>query len=107
MFWEYDVLLVLFLTHEFSLIFFPSEACGGPNRLSVYSSTRPIVALPVPTPQTTDLPGKWTYAGCLRRVTQFCPDIVPVLTIVIERSRMAGCSLIKSSGLETTLLWLV
>ena len=42
-----------------------SEACGGPNRVSVYSSV-PVVALPVPVAMTTDLPGKWTYAGCLR-----------------------------------------
>jgi hypothetical protein len=42
-----------------------SQACGGPNRVSVYSSV-PVVALPVPVAMTTDLPGKWTYAGCLR-----------------------------------------
>ena len=42
-----------------------SEACGGPNALSVYSSV-PVVALPVPVPQTTNLPGNWTYAGCLQ-----------------------------------------
>ena len=42
-----------------------SEACGGPNRVSVYSSV-PVVALPVPVTQKTDLPGKWNYAGCLR-----------------------------------------
>ena len=42
-----------------------SEACGGPNRVSVYSSV-PIIALPVPVTMTTNLPGNWTYAGCLR-----------------------------------------
>jgi hypothetical protein len=42
-----------------------TEACGGPNRVSVYTSV-PVVALPVPVPMTTDLPGNWTYAGCLR-----------------------------------------
>ena len=42
-----------------------SEACGGPNRVSVYSSV-PVVALPVPVAQKTNLPGNWTYAGCLR-----------------------------------------
>jgi hypothetical protein len=26
----------------------------------------PVVALPVPVAMTTNLPGKWTYAGCLR-----------------------------------------
>ena len=45
--------------------FFISEACGGPNRLSVYSSG-PITVIPVPTPQTTNLPGSWVYKGCLR-----------------------------------------
>ncbi|KAL4076636.1 glyoxal oxidase [Scleroderma yunnanense] len=43
----------------------PSEACGAGNRLSVYSSTGNITALPVPTTQTTGLPGKWAYQGCL------------------------------------------
>ncbi|KAK2464992.1 hypothetical protein APHAL10511_003068 [Amanita phalloides] len=42
-----------------------AEACGGPNRLSVYSSTTSLVALPVPVTQKTGLPGKWKYAGCL------------------------------------------
>lgn len=44
-----------------------SELCGGPNRLSVYSNG-PVTALPVPTTQTTGLPGKWQYRGCLREV---------------------------------------
>ncbi|KIP01605.1 hypothetical protein PHLGIDRAFT_123209, partial [Phlebiopsis gigantea 11061_1 CR5-6] len=41
-----------------------TEACGGPNRLSVYSNG-PITVLPIPTVQTTGLPGQWQYAGCL------------------------------------------
>ena len=49
----------------FSAISLNSEACGGPNRVSVYSST-PVVALRVPVAQKTNLPGKWSYAGCLR-----------------------------------------
>ena len=44
-----------------------SEACGGPNRLSVYSNG-PVTALPVPTVQTTGLPGNWQYVGCLECV---------------------------------------
>ncbi|KDR73046.1 hypothetical protein GALMADRAFT_142739 [Galerina marginata CBS 339.88] len=43
-----------------------TQACGGPNRMSVYSSVKPIVALPVPSAMKTGLPGNWTYAGCLR-----------------------------------------
>ncbi|KAF8196991.1 glyoxal oxidase N-terminus-domain-containing protein [Pholiota molesta] len=45
-----------------------TQACGGPNRLSVYAS-KTIVALPIPTPQKTNLPGSWQYAGCLRENT--------------------------------------
>ncbi|EKM51419.1 uncharacterized protein PHACADRAFT_263533 [Phanerochaete carnosa HHB-10118-sp] len=41
-----------------------TEACGGPNRLSVYS-TGTITTLPVPTTQTTGLPGNWQYVGCI------------------------------------------
>ena len=43
-----------------------SEACGGPNLLSVYSSTPNISVFPVPTAATTDLPEGWTYDGCFR-----------------------------------------
>lgn len=43
-----------------------SEACGGPNRLSVYTSTGNVTALPVPTPQNTSLPDGWSYQGCLQ-----------------------------------------
>ncbi|KAA8646657.1 uncharacterized protein ATNIH1004_005332 [Aspergillus tanneri] len=40
------------------------EMCGGPDRLSVYYQGN-FTVLPVPTPQTTDLPGSWQYVGCL------------------------------------------
>jgi hypothetical protein len=46
-----------------------SEACGGPNRLSVYSSNGIVTALPVPTVMNSSLPGLWQYQGCLRLVT--------------------------------------
>ncbi|KAF8736996.1 hypothetical protein AX14_013631 [Amanita brunnescens Koide BX004] len=46
-----------------------TEACGGPNRVSVYTSSEPITALPVPVTQKTGLPGQWSYAGCLQEVT--------------------------------------
>ncbi|KLO11660.1 galactose oxidase [Schizopora paradoxa] len=42
-----------------------TEACGGPNRMSIYSSTKNVTLLPVPVTQTTDLPGKWQYVGCI------------------------------------------
>ncbi|KAF8259546.1 copper radical oxidase [Lactarius quietus] len=41
-----------------------AESCGGPNRLSVYTSTGNVTALPVPTVQTTNLPGSWQYSQC-------------------------------------------
>ena len=47
-----------------------SEACGGPNRMSIYSSTGNVTILPVPVPQNTSLPGKWEYQGCLAYVYQ-------------------------------------
>ncbi|TFK38505.1 hypothetical protein BDQ12DRAFT_723345 [Crucibulum laeve] len=43
-----------------------TQACGGPNRLSVYTSTGNVTALPVPTPLQINLPGQWVYKGCLR-----------------------------------------
>ncbi|KAK7691709.1 hypothetical protein QCA50_005109 [Cerrena zonata] len=44
----------------------PNETCGGPNRLSVYTSTGNVVVFPVPTPQNTSLPNGWAYQGCLQ-----------------------------------------
>ncbi|KAH9927682.1 copper radical oxidase [Fomitopsis serialis] len=43
-----------------------TEACGGPNRLSVYTSTDNVTVYPVPVPQNTSLPGQWQYQGCLK-----------------------------------------
>lgn len=42
-----------------------AEECGGPNRLTVYSSTGKVTALPVAVPLETNLPGEWGYVGCL------------------------------------------
>lgn len=42
-----------------------TEACGGPNRLSVYTSTGNVTAYPVPIVLNTSLPGQWQYQGCL------------------------------------------
>lgn len=40
------------------------EMCGGPNFMSVYSVDPPEV-LPLAVPQSTGLPGNWTYRGCI------------------------------------------
>ncbi|KAF9465644.1 copper radical oxidase [Collybia nuda] len=48
-----------------------TEACGGPNRLSVYSSTGNVTALPIPIPLNTSLPGQWQYKGCFREPQGF------------------------------------
>jgi hypothetical protein len=42
-----------------------SQECGGSNRLSVYSSTGNVTALPVAVPLVNNLPGQWQYVGCL------------------------------------------
>ncbi|SJL08884.1 related to glyoxal oxidase precursor [Armillaria ostoyae] len=41
-----------------------TEACGAGNRLSVYSTSENITALPVPVPLISPLPGNWVYNGC-------------------------------------------
>ena len=41
-----------------------AEKCGAGSRLSVYA-TGNLTVWPVPKTQTTDLPGKWEYKGCL------------------------------------------
>ncbi|KIY43224.1 copper radical oxidase [Fistulina hepatica ATCC 64428] len=43
-----------------------TEACGGPDRISVYTATGNVTIYPVPTAQNTSLPGEWVYQGCLR-----------------------------------------
>ena len=40
------------------------EICGGGNRISIYSDG-PVQVLQPPAPQTTGLPGSWTYSGCI------------------------------------------
>ena len=58
--------LFLHMDHAANLgITDPSEACGGPNRLSVYTATGTVTALQLPTVQTTNLPGNWQYSECL------------------------------------------
>ncbi|KAF8468573.1 WSC domain-containing protein [Russula ochroleuca] len=42
-----------------------TEACGGRDRLSVYTSTGSVTTFPIPTVQTIDLPGNWHYSRCL------------------------------------------
>jgi WSC domain len=41
-----------------------TEACGGPNRVSLYSSVQTFTTYPVPAPKTTGLPGEYQYQGC-------------------------------------------
>ena len=40
-----------------------AEKCGAGNRMSVYA-TGTLQMIPVAAPQTTALPGSWTYQGC-------------------------------------------
>jgi len=40
------------------------HACGGPNRVSLYSSVQTFTTYPPPTAKTTGLPGEYQYAGC-------------------------------------------
>ncbi|KAF5348257.1 hypothetical protein D9756_010540 [Leucocoprinus leucothites] len=44
-----------------------TEACGGPSRTSVYTAGQ-LTVFPVPTPIKENLPGNFTYAGCLHEV---------------------------------------
>jgi hypothetical protein len=41
-----------------------AHACGGANRVSVYTSSTTVTAYPVPTPKTTGLTGQYVYQGC-------------------------------------------
>jgi hypothetical protein len=41
-----------------------AEICGGPNLMTVYSKGT-LQAYQPPTSQTKNLPGNWSYAGCL------------------------------------------
>lgn len=42
----------------------PTEKCGAGNRMSIYSNGA-IVFQGKPKAQDTDLPGSWTYQGCI------------------------------------------
>ena len=41
-----------------------SEICGGPNRMSIWSN-QTVTVLQPPSAQTANLPGSWSYAGCI------------------------------------------
>ena len=43
-----------------------NEICGGPGLISVYSTKIPVPVYAAPAVQTTNLPGSWTYQGCLQ-----------------------------------------
>ena len=80
--------ITLFISSLSLAPYLHSEACGGSNRVSVYASV-PVVALPVPVAQKTDLPGKWTYAGCLREPTT--GNIFPNQIIWIGNNSAVAC----------------
>ena len=61
-----------------------SEACGGPSRLSVYTSTGSVTAYPIPTVQTIDLPGNWQYSRCLACV--YCLPVTTQRLLTLIRS---------------------
>jgi hypothetical protein len=66
-----------------------NEACGGPNRLSVYTSTGSVTALPVPVTQTTGIPGQWTYAGCFSEPNG--ARMFPYQNIYTNNNSAVGC----------------
>ncbi|KAI0052846.1 copper radical oxidase [Auriscalpium vulgare] len=66
-----------------------TEACGGPNRLSVYTATGNVTALPVPVVQLTTLPGQWQYSGCLAEPG--AARVFPYQIINTNNNSAAGC----------------
>ncbi|KAI0364868.1 galactose oxidase [Pilatotrama ljubarskyi] len=66
-----------------------TQACGGPNRLSVYSSTGNVTALPVPTPLNSSLPGQWEYKGCLQEPNG--ARVFPYQLIYTTNNTIEGC----------------
>ncbi|KAI0641646.1 hypothetical protein C8Q79DRAFT_918971 [Trametes meyenii] len=65
------------------------EACGGPNRLSVYTSTGNVVALPVPTPLNSTLPGQWQFKGCLQEPNN--ARVFPYQNIYTNNNTVEAC----------------
>ncbi|KAJ7591598.1 hypothetical protein C8J56DRAFT_1137522 [Mycena floridula] len=65
-----------------------SEACGGPNRLSVYSSTKTVTVLAPPKKPTT-LPGHWTYEGCY--VDSRDDRVLPWTIVSVDNTTVEGC----------------
>ncbi len=66
-----------------------TEACGGPNRMSVYSNSTNVTALPVPKVQETNLPGQWQYKGCLAEPGAV--RIFPYQLILAENNTATNC----------------
>ncbi|RPD57308.1 copper radical oxidase [Lentinus tigrinus ALCF2SS1-7] len=67
------------------------EACGGPNRLSVYTSTGSVTVFPVPTPLKTGLPGQWAYQGCLPDNVNGSGRTFPNQIINVNDTTVQGC----------------
>lgn len=56
--WSPRSQLLIFLFRNYS------EVCGGPNRLTIYTTQTNLEILPAPAVKTTGLPGQWNYTGC-------------------------------------------
>lgn len=54
-----------------------NQKCGGPGRISVWSTLEPVPIRGVPVPQQTDLPPNWEYQGCYHDGEAGQPRILP------------------------------
>lgn len=55
-----------------------TQFCGGPDRMSVYTSLQNLTIVPAPKIVKTGLPAGWTYQGCLRERPAGGPRVLPL-----------------------------
>ncbi|KAF4631590.1 hypothetical protein G7Y89_g6540 [Cudoniella acicularis] len=72
-----------------------AEICGGGNLMSIYSNETTVDVIPLPTVQKTDLPGNWTYQGCLldNAVTRTFPYQLEFLNNNTAENCLSQCQL--------------
>ncbi|KAH8105346.1 galactose oxidase [Cristinia sonorae] len=73
-----------------------TEACGGPNRLSVYTAlpNGTVPSLPVPVAKTTGLPTGWSYSSCIKEGPnggRVLPNQIDFQIIPEKNTTIDGC----------------
>jgi hypothetical protein len=74
-----------------------THACGGPNRVSLYSSVATFTTYPAPSALKTGLPGQYTYTSCYAEPAAGLPPALPYQIINATGTTVQWCLNLCSS----------